>query len=82
MLSRGKHGPPYPMPPVRYLRPMRVSRPIARLTTSTSAPGSSSHSAAIVFANVIFIVTYVFTAIFASSAFTSPMRSTGGALSQ
>ena len=63
-------------------RPIRVSSPSASVTASTSAPGSRSHMSANVFAYEIFIVTYVLTAIFVSSALTRLIRRNGGSFSQ
>ena len=57
---------------------MRASEPSACVTTSTSAPGIASHSAASMLANVIFIVTKLLTEILASSAFSRLMRRAGG----
>ncbi len=57
---------------------MRRSEPSACVTTSTSAPGIASHSAASMLANVIFIVTKLLTEILASSAFSMLIRRAGG----
>src|ERR1017187_2139161 len=73
-LSLGKHGPPYPRAPFKYFEPMRLSHPIASVTTSTSAPGNVSQTCASMLAYEIFVVTNVFTESFVNSALTKFIR--------
>ena len=49
LLSRGKHGPPYPQPGLRYFCPMRESHPTAFRMANLSAPGVRSAMSPIMF---------------------------------
>src|SRR6516225_8759230 len=61
LVSLGKHEPPKPGPAWRNFAPMRLSRPMPRATSCTSAP-TCSHRSAISLMNVILVARNAFEA--------------------
>ena len=78
-VSFGKHEPPYPGPACRNFEPMRLSSPMPRATSCTSAPTFSQRSA-ISLMKVIFVARNAFAAYFVSSAVRRPVVRIGARL--
>ena len=72
-MSLGKQDPPKPRPALRNDGPMRVSRPIPRATSVTSAP-TSSETFAISLMNEIFVARKAFEASLIISAEATSVR--------
>src|SRR5690606_22317749 len=76
-VSFGKHDPPHPKPAPRNRGPMRESRPIPRVTSTTSAP-TRSHKPAISLAKLIFVAKKALEAYLIISALVGSVVTKGG----
>ena len=76
MTSFGKHEPPKPIPACRNFGPMRLSRPIPRATSTTSAP-VSSQTLAISLMNEILVARKALEASLTISALLMSVRTSG-----
>jgi len=75
-VSLGKHDPPKPGPAWRNFEPIRLSSPIPRATSCTSAPTFSARSA-ISLIKVILVAKNAFAAYLMSSAVRRPVNMIG-----
>ena len=66
-VSFGKHEPPHPGPGFKNSKPMRLSKPIPKMTSVTSAP-TASHSAAMALMKLILVAKKAFEAYLMVSA--------------